>query len=30
MDITFGYFLNFLFKDEDQYYGLRKMSPVKV
>jgi len=25
-DITFGYRLNLTFKDENQYYGLRKMS----
>jgi len=25
-DITFAYYLNITFKDEDEYYGLRKIS----
>jgi hypothetical protein len=29
-DITFGYCLNLTFKDEYEYYGLRKMSVCNV
>jgi hypothetical protein len=30
MDITFRYCLNLTFKDDSQYYVLRKMSPGNV